>query len=173
MSFVQNFTGDISSGTPSSPFFTDTSTGTDVAITQRRIFLLQADGTYLTGNGTINYNTWALANSTITLNVLSQDTSVSVTVQWLDVSNNVLYTKTLPFGFAAFGNNFFYGLGDGQVPITNPSVALSTNYYLNKVQFFCYLVSAKQAIDIYGDIYKAQINYDASQWMISNQNDYF
>lgn len=173
MSFTQNFTGTISSGTPTTPVFADTSVGSDSAITQRRIFLLQADGTYLTGNGTINYDTWALANTTISLNVLSQDTALSVTVQWLNVSNAVLYSKTLPFGFAAFGNNFFYGLGDGQVPITNPSVALSTNYYQNKVQFYCYLVSAQQAIDIYGDIYKAQINYDADQWMQINQNYYF
>lgn len=173
MAFVENFTGGQNSGTPSTVTFTDTSTGTDLAITQRRIFLLQADGTYLTGNGTINYNPWALVNSTISLDVLSQDTALSVTVQWLDVSNTVLYSKTIAFGFDAFGQNFFYGLSDGQVPITNPSVALSTNYYQNKLQFYCYLVSAAQAITRYGDIYKAQDNYDADQFMISNQNDFF
>jgi hypothetical protein len=168
-----NFTGSQNSGTPSICTFADTSTGSDVSITQRRIFLLQADGTYLTGNGVINYDTWAYADASISLDVLSQDTALSVTVQWLDISNTVLYTKTISFGFDAFGQNFFYGLSDGQVPITNPPVALSTNYYQNKLQFYCYLVSAEQAILYASDIYKAQINYDADQWMISNENYFF
>lgn len=173
MSFVENFTGSVSSGAPSTPIFTDTSTGTNVLITQRRIFLLQADGTYLTGNGAINYDPWALADASISLDVLSQDTALLVTVQWLDVSNTVLYSKAIAFGFDAFGQNFFYGLTDGQVAITNPPITLSTNYYLNKVQFYCYLTSAAQAITYASDVTKAQIAYDLDQWMISNSNDFF
>ena len=173
MPLVPNFTGSQNSGTPQTTTFTDTSTGADAAITKRRIFLLQSDGTYLTGDGTVNYDEWALADTTISLDVLTQDTALSVTVQWLDVSNTVLYTKTIAFGFDAFGQNFFYGLSDGQVPITNPSITLSTNYYQNKVQFFCYLTSASQAITYASDIYKAQICYDADQFMITNSNDFF
>lgn len=173
MAFVENFTGSQNSGTPETVTFTDTSTGTDAAITQRRIFLLQAGGTYLTGNGTINYDAWTLVNSSIDLDVLTQDTALLVTVQWLDVSNTVLYSKLIAFGFDAFGQNFFYGLSDGQVAITNPPVTLSTNYYLNKVQFFCFLTSGGQAISYASDITKAQIAYDLDQWMISNSNDFF
>lgn len=173
MAFVENFTGSQNSGTHGTVTFTDTSTGTDVAITQRRIFLLQSDGTYLTGNRTVNYDAWALINTSISLDVLNQDTALLVKVQWLDVSNAVLYEKEIAFGFDAFGQNFFYGLTDGQVPITNPPITLSSNYYLNKVQFYCYLTSASQAITYASDIYKAQIAYDLDQWMISNQNDFF
>ena len=103
MSFVQNFTGAVSSGVPTSPTFTDTSVGSDNAIAKRRIYLLLADGTYAVPSGTTtDYSDWAYANPTITLNVLNQDTATSVTVQWLNSSNTVLYTKTIAFGFDLF-----------------------------------------------------------------------
>lgn len=173
MALTPNFTGSQNSGTPSTVSFTDTSTGSDGAITKRRIFLLQSDGTYLTGDGTVNYDDWAYADSSISLDVLSQDTALDVTVQWLDVSNTVLYTKTIAFGFQAFGETFYYSLTQNQVPITNPNVALSTNYYQNKMIFRVLLDSAAQAIEFASDIYSAQNCYDQEQNMINNQAFYF
>ena len=175
MAFVENFSASQSSGTPQDISVEDISTGSDPAITQRRLLLLQADGTYLVPSGTsTDYIEWPLITNPITVsNILSQDTALSLTVQWLDVGNNILYSKTIAYGFDAFGQTFFYGLSDGQVPITNPPVALSTNYYQNKIQFYCYLVSAAQAIIYASDVYKAQVNYDADQFMITNQNDFF
>lgn len=174
MPLTPNFTMSQSSGTPNIITATDTSTGSDVLITSRRIYLLQADGTYLVETGTTtDYTVWALADTSISLDVLSQDTAISVTVQWLDVSNAVLYTKTIAFGFDAFGQNFFYGLSDGEVPITNPPVVLSSNYFLNKVRFYCYLTSGGQAISYASDIQKAQLAYDLDQEMITNTNYYF
>ncbi len=175
MAFIPLFGASQSAGTPSSLTFTDVSTGTDAAITQRRILLLQSDGTYLVPSGTsTNYINWALATNPITVdNLLVQDTALSITIQWLDVSNAVLYTKTVAYGFDAFGQNFFYGLSDGQVPIVSPPVYLSTNYYQNKVQFYCFLKSAAQAITYASDVTKAQIAYDLDQNMQINQQFYF
>lgn len=174
MSFVPNFSCSVSSGLPSTIVTTDISTGSDSNITKRRLFFLQADGTYLVPSGDNNdYIDWALIDSSISEALLTQDTALSVTVQWLDNANTVLYDKTIAYGFDAFGQTFFYGLSDGQVPITNPSLALSTNYYQNKVQFYCYLVSAAQAITYASDVYKAQLNYDADQNMINNQSFLF
>lgn len=169
-----NFTASQNSGSPETCTFADTSTGSDVNISQRRIFLLQANGEYLVESGTTtDYEEWAYAQSSISLDVLTQDTALLVTVQWLDVSNVVLYTKTIAFGFDAFGQNFFYSLSDGQVAITFPPIILSTDYYKNKVQFYCYLISAAQAITYASDITKAQCAYDLDQFMISNQSDFF
>lgn len=169
-----NFTASQNSGSPSVCTFVDTSTGNDSDITQRRIYLLQANGEYLVPSGTTtDYVQWDYAQSSISLEVLSQDTALSVTVEWLDVSNAVLYTKTIAFGFDAFGQNFLYGLSDGQVPIVFPPVVLSTDYYKNKVQFYCYLISASQAISYASDIQKAQAAYDSDQNMISNSSIYF
>ncbi len=174
MSFTPNFSCSQSSGLPGTILTTDISVGSDGAITKRRLFFLQADGTYLVPSGdSQNYIDWALINSSISEDLLTQDTALSVTVQWLDVSNTVLYSKTIAYGFDAFGQTFFYGLSDGQVPITSPPVTLSTDYYQNKVMFFCYLTSAAQAITYASDIYKAQICYDLDQNMINNQSFYF
>jgi hypothetical protein len=174
MALSPNFSCSQNAGSPGIFTIQDTSTGSDVLVTQRRVYLLQADGTYLVPSGvTTNYIEWPIANSTISLNVLNQDTALEITVQWLNLSNVVLYDKTQVFGFDAFGQNFFYGLSDGQVPITNPPVALSTSYYQNKIQFYCYLVSAAQAIAYASDLYKAQSCYDLDQAMINNQQYYF
>src|SRR3990172_265316 len=97
-----NFTASQNSGTPSVITLTDSSTGSDVAITQRRAYLLQANGEDLGPTGTSTYYIqWAYANSSIDIDVLSVDTALSITVQWLNVSNTVLYTKTIAFNFTA------------------------------------------------------------------------
>lgn len=165
-----NFSASQNSGSPESPTFTDISTGSDSAITQRRLYLLQSDGTYLVPSGTTtSYIQWAYADTSITpSNILTQDTALSATVDWLDINNTVLYTKTIAFGFDAFGWNFYYGLTQTQVPITNPSVALSINYYYNKMVLRVLLDSAEQAISYASDIYSAQICFDSETFMIQN-----
>lgn len=175
MAFVPLFSFTQAVGTPQNLDGVDLSTGTDVLITSRRIYLEQADGTFLVPAGvTTDYIPWPLPGTTITISdILTQDTALSITVEWLNSSNVAIYDKTTPYGFDAYGQSFFYGLSDGETPIVRPPVALSTNYFQNKMQFMCYLVSAAQAITRYGDVYKAQIAYDLDQFMISNQNDYF
>lgn len=176
MPFVPDFLFTQAVGTPQNIDGEDLSTGTDADIASRRVYLEQSDGEYLVESGTeTDYEPWPLSDGTeITIsNILTVDTSLSITVDWLDAADEVLYTKTIAFGFDEFGQSFFYGLSDGAVPITNPPVTLSTNYYQNKMQFMCYLVSARQAITRYSDIYKAQVNYDADQFMQTNQNDFF
>jgi len=174
MPLTPNFSVSQLAGSPSQFTITDTSSGSDSGITVRWLYLLQADGTYLVPEGNAeDYIVWNYAEPSITLDLLSQDTALSVTVDWLDVTDVVLYTKTIAFGFDAFGQNFFYSLSDGQVPITNPPLALSQDYYQNKLQFLCYLKSAEQAITYASDITKAQSCYDLDQWMQNNQADLF
>ena len=169
-----NFTASQNSGTPNDISVFDTSTGSDVLITKRRLFLLQSDGTYLVPTGTTtDYIDWAYANSSITVDVLNQDTALNITVQWLSVTNTVLYSKTIAYGFDAFGQTFYYNLTQNQVPITNPQVALSTNFYMNKMIFKVLLDSAAQSISFASDIYSASVCYDADQNMINNSNFYF
>lgn len=174
MSFTPNFTASQNSGTPAIITLTDTSTGSDVAISSRQVFLLNATGTYTVPSGTsTNYIVWPYASSTIDLNVLTQDTALTITVNWLDSGGTILYTKTLSFGFQAFGENFYYGLTQSQVPISNPNIAMSQNYYQNKMIFRVLLDSAAQAITYASDIYSAQTAYDSDQYMIDNQNFFF
>jgi hypothetical protein len=163
-----NFTVTQNSGTPSYLNYVDTSVDL-VGVASRRIYMLQADGTYLVPSGTTtDYVEWSIASASISFNVLSQDTALSIKVDWLDSGNNVLYTKTIAYGFNAYGETFFYGLTQNEVPITNPNVALSTNYFQNKMLLRVYLDSASQAISFASDIYAAQIAYDSETFLIQN-----
>lgn len=167
-----NFTASQNSGSPEICTFTDTSTGSDLNITQRRIFLLQANGEYLVESGTTtDYEAWSYASSTISLDVLSQDTSLSVTVQWLDVSNVVLYTKTIAFGFTAYNETFYYGLTQDQV--ANSQLTASTEWYENKMKLRVEIDSGDQAISFASDIYSAQECYNRATQFRTNESYYF
>jgi len=171
MPLIPNFSTIQNSGTPSYLNFTDTSTGSDGTITTRRIYMLQADGTYLVPKGTTtDYVLWSIASATLSLNLLTQDTALSIKVDWVNSVGTVLYTKTTAYGFSAFGETFYYGLTQNEVPITNPNVALSTNYFQNKMLLRVYLDSAGQAVSFASDLYAAQVAYDSGTFLIQNAN---
>lgn len=178
MPITQNFTATQSSGTPSTFTLTDTSTGTDTSITKRRIYLLKADGTYLVPSGTsTTYVDWSITNTTtrqpltIDLNVLTQDTALSITVQWLDVSNNVVASKVVSFAFTAYNESFYYGLSQQQVG--NQALASSTDWYENKMKLRVELDSAQQAIQFASDIYTAQSALNRATYLSNNSNFFF
>lgn len=172
MSFSPNFSGSQNSGSPSVATFSDISVGSDPAITKRRIYLLQANGTYLVPSGvTTDFVEWALANSSISLDVLTKDSALTVTVEWLDTNDTVLYTKTLSFGFTAYNETFYYGLT--QDLVANPSLYASQNWFANKMKLRVYIDSGNQAVSFASDIASAQICYDLATEMQTNQNYYF
>ncbi len=173
MSFSPNFTAVQQYGNPAGIFFTDTSAGSDGAIVSRRIFILTANGTYLVQTGNSNtYSIWPLPLATpILLNVLTQDTSPSITVQYLDVSNTVLYSVTIPFSFTYNNENAYYTLTQNQT--SDPTILQDTNYYMNKIRLRVNIDNANQAISWAGDTYTAQESLDMATQMTTNQNDYF
>ena len=126
---------------------------------------------------TTNYIEWAITDPanrtplTTDLNVLSQDTALSITVQWLNDLNTVIETKTVSYAFTSYGERFYYGLS--QDLVGNPTLASSLNWFQNKMIFRVNLDSAIQAISFASDTYSAQVCYDADQFMITNQSFYF
>lgn len=173
MSFVPNFTTSQTLGVPNSINFIDTSTGADAAIASRRIVILTANGTYLVQSGTTTtYEVWALPLSTgITLNVLTQDTAPSITVQYLDVSNNILYSVTIPYSFTLNSETFYYTLTQKQQ--SNPTIVQDVNYYTNKMILRVSIDEANQAISFAGDIFSAQAALNRATDMVNHQQDYF
>ena len=175
MAFIPDFSFEEFSGTPEDVLGTDLSTDVPVSVTSRRIYFIQSDGTYLVPSGTTtDYIPWALGTNPITIsNLLTQDTAVSATVDWLDVDGNVVDTLTKAIEWQEFGNNFYYSLVLSQIPITIPAIQQSTNYWDNLSMLEQLLNSAAQAIIRNSDVYAAQICNDAVQYMIINQNFYF
>ena len=172
MPLSPNFTASQNSGTPNLIFLTDTSTGSDGTITKRRIYLLQSNGTYLVPTGTAtNYIEWALVDTTTSLNVLIQDTALSITVQWLTASNVVVATKTTSFAFTAYNETFYYGLTESQV--ANANLTASTNWYQTKMILRVELDSAYQAISFASDIFSAQAALNRATFISTNQSYFF
>jgi hypothetical protein len=172
MPLSPNFTASQNSGTPNLIFLTDTSTGSDGTITKRRIYLLQSDGTYLVPAGTAtNYIEWALVDVTTSLNVLIQDTALSITVQWLSAANVVVANKTISFAFTAYNETFYYGLTESQV--ANANLTASTNWYQTKMILRVELDSAYQAISFASDIFSAQAALNRATFISTNQSYFF
>jgi len=172
MPLSPNFTASQNSGTPNLIFLTDTSTGSDGTITKRRIYLLQSDGTYLVPAGTAtDYIEWALVDVTTSLNVLIQDTALSITVQWLTSVNVVVATKTTSFAFTAYNETFYYGLTESQV--ANANLTASTNWYQTKMILRVELDSAYQAISFASDIFSAQAALNRATFISTNQSYFF
>jgi hypothetical protein len=172
MPLSPNFTASQNSGTPNLIFLTDTSTGSDGTITKRRIYLLQSDGTYLVPAGTVtDYIEWALVDTTTSLNVLIQDTALSITVEWLTAANVVVANKTTSFAFTAYNETFYYGLTESQV--ANANLTASTNWYQTKMILRVELDSAYQAISFASDIFSAQAALNRATFISTNQSYFF
>ena len=174
MPISPSFTASQNSGTPNLIFLTDTSTGSDVTITKRRIYLLQSDGTYLTPAGTpVNqhYIDWALIDTTISLDVLVQDTALSITVQWLTAGNVEVASVTTSFAFTAYNETFYYGLTESQV--ANANLTASTNWYQTKMILRVELDSAYQAISFASDIFSSQAALNRATYISTNQSFFF
>lgn len=172
MSLTPNFSVSQNYGTPSAFTITDTSTGSDVSITSRRVYLMQANGQYLVPSGTLtDYIVWSIVDPTITLDVLTQDTALSITVQWLNSVNTVVETKTSSYALTAYNETFYYGLTENQV--ANSNLTASTEWYQWKMMLRVELDSAYQAISFASDIYSAQSALNRATFISTNSNYFF
>jgi hypothetical protein len=172
MALTASFAATQTIGLPSKIYLSDTSTGSDVAITSRRVYLTDAAGNAVVPTGTTtSYILWPYANSTITIDVLEQDMALNVQVDWLNVSNAVLYTSTQTLGFTMYSEMFYYELTQSQTGI--PLIIADTNYYQNKMILRCNIDEANQAITYAGDLYAAQSALDRAAYLIANQTLFF
>ncbi len=173
MPFVPNFTAVQIAGSLSTMRLTDTSTGTDAAITDREIRIRLADGTYLvpSGNPSDEFIAWPYAASTKDVNVLTADFAPQIILVWLDVNGDTLYTKEIAYSFTGYSEQFYYTLTQGQA--ADPSELMDTNYYLNKMKLRVNIDSANQAIIFASDIAAAQNCLNRAQYMIENESLFF
>jgi RecB family endonuclease NucS len=94
-------------GNPSVLVITDTSTGSDGTITQRRVYLQKADGTYLVPDGTTtDYIEWALADTEIEIDALDKDYGLSILVEWLNVSDVVVEDLEDEYALSLYNETF-------------------------------------------------------------------
>lgn len=155
---------------------TDTSTGSDNAISARRVTLQLSDGTYLTTSGTTtNIVTarfaWSYAVSFIDLNVLDRDYAINITVEWLNSSNVVLYTKALVFDFTTYSE--FGNLQGLKTLASNPDIINDANFFLNKIKLTVGIDDANNAISLGTDIGSSQAALDRCKRLLDNKTLFF
>lgn len=157
MAFSANFTAAQSPLTPAVVVLADTSTGSDVLIISRRIYITDFEGNPVVPNGTsTDYIDWPLAQSSINLTILQRDMALTITVKWLDVSNNPLYTLTQVFCFSIYTKQFLYMLVEGQSGLINPVITSDTNYDFNLGILWTAINGAMNAIELAADVQASQ-----------------
>lgn len=167
---VPNFSVSQTLGLPSVLTFTDTSTGSDVDIEQRRIYFLKADGTYIK-NGVSNFYGWAYPDSPTEFDVLNRDYGLSITVQWLNGASTVLYEKNYKMDFVAYTSNFINGLTQQETAL--PSIEFTVDYFQQKGHLQTLVDDSNQAIALGADYKKAQVFLDQAYYIINNQTRFF
>lgn len=160
-----------SANTPQSVTVTDTSTGSDVNITGRRIYVQDAYGNYLTGDGTINYTVWVLANASITLPILTEDIACNIIVEWIDVTNAVLYTLNNNYPLAEFNKQFLFYLI--QLQGLTPGIVNDANYSGSIAVFWTNIIGGINAVTFGNDLAGAQNCFNRATSMRLQENNYF
>jgi hypothetical protein len=171
MALSPDFTVSQSAITPASVTVTDTSTGSDVTITQRRIYVQTGDVTYLTGDGTVNYTAWPLVDGSITLDILTQDTAANIRVDWLNVSDVIVETLNNNYPLCEFGKQFFYYLI--QLQGLTPNMYQDLTYSGNLATFWATLNGGINAVEDGNDIAAGQNCFNIETNMQQNQSYFF
>lgn len=157
--------------TPNSATVTDNSTGTDAAITVRHIFVQDAFGVYLTGDGTVNYDVWDIADSSITFSFLTEDIGANILVNWVNVLGGTLYTFNGNYPLSEIGKQFFYYLLQTQG--LTPGIYMDTNYAMNLAMYWVNLIAGDHAVSFGNDLSAAQNCYTRETQMRLQQNNFF
>lgn len=159
-------------GTPSQFVISDTSTGSDPSITERRVYLYDSQNNTLVNSGTTTaYTLWPIASSSITMDVLNRDMALEIIVQWV-AGSTVVYTYTNEYDFDAYTNVFGYNLTVTN-QLSNPAIINSTNYFSNKSLLYEFIDDADISVSVGQDIVKAQFALDSAYNLIINTNLYF
>lgn len=161
MALTVSFTASSVAGQPSQILFSDTSTGSDGTITSRRIYVADSKGDFLVEDATTTeYEVWALPLATdITLDLLSADTACRITVQWLNVSDVVVYDYTIDaIGFTEFNEQFDYE--QTTLMSANKLLINDNNFWGNKSKLRTAIDSGNNAITRASDLVNAQSCYD-------------
>ena len=174
MSFNGAFT--ISQGTDIHSFtLTDTSTGSDGGLTDRKVYLYKSDGTTLVAKGASNpWIDWPIANNTITISLLDRDYCLNIEVDWVSsapLAPPSTYTLTILKNFPSNSESFYSGLTQEQA--ANPLLVNDNHWFENKSKLRLFIDDSNQAATIMNDIFLAQQSLNAAYNYIQNADTYF
>lgn len=169
---VESFTAGQNPLSPNIITLTDTSTGSDSDVTVRRVYFINAAGEYVVESGTTtDYEVWPYADASISLDLLTEATALSIRVDWLDISGTVLYTVSETYCFAEYLKQFAYYLA--QLIAMTPPIVGATNYETNLGKLWTSIWGAINAIEVQNDIACSQNNLDRGTYLKLHQNLFY
>lgn len=172
MPLVPSFTISQSATNPGYVTAEDTSTGSDIAVVARRIFFEGADGVNIVVTGTTtSYEVWPLANSSQTWDLLTVDKALSITVLWVDINGDTLYTTNQLYCLREFNQQFLVYLG--QLQAIRPGILQDFIYAGNLSVYWAYINYAYTMITVGADIRNSQNLLDKATYMKTNQTKFF
>lgn len=168
-------------GAPQAINIVDSSSGSDVTAVNRRIYITNQAGQYLTTDYTVSdsvaYTTWPLAdgNSLTIDEILSQDMALDVRLTYVNVSGTSVATDTSLEGFTLYEETFYYTLTQAQAQQNTPppTIIQDSNYWMNKTILRTLIDSGNNAISLGSDITTAQSCYNMGTYMVTHENTYF
>ena len=156
-----NFNATQELGNPTVINFQDTSDGSDNDVEYRNIYIRLGNGEYIVqeSNTTTNYTEWLYNPSVLSTSfeLLTKDVAVEITMDWVDSSSAVLYTKSITFRFTNFNENFDYALTQNLTG--NPLLINDNDFFANKSELRTCIDSGNHAFDLVGDLFSAQQFY--------------
>lgn len=174
MALSENFSTGQTLGLSNKITLTDLSTGSDVLVVARRVYLTDNKGnTYVETEVTTEYNVWANfpSTTTITLDVLTQDRCLWVRVDWVDVSGNVRYTKTVLTLFYLYARTYRIFLV--KCMSSRPKLPDLANFYYNFMRLNSSIKEAITSVEDITDISSAQAALNRAYQLINNKSYFF
>ncbi len=172
MSFTPSIQVSQSALTPNIVTVLDNSSGSDGAISQRRVYVQTAQATYLVPSGTsTDYTQWAIANASIALNILTEDQCVNIIVQWLNVSNTVLYSYENQYALSEYNKQFLVYLVASQG--LTPGIVQDSNYSGSIATFWTNVIAGINQVEFAADIAGGQNCFSRATFMRLNQANFF
>ena len=168
---AQTFTATQQIGLPTCVYITDTSTGLS-NVASRRAYIQDVQSNYLVPSGTTtDYTVWALVDTSISIDCLSQDTCAYVKIEWMSAGGTVLYTLTTLCNFRL--NNLQESFSLTQSLTSDPSLIQDTDWFLNKMILRCNIDDSVQAVEIGGNQQVSQAALNRATAMTQSQSLYF
>lgn len=175
MSLTQNFSTSQVLGEPGQIIFTDTSTGSDVAVVSRRIYPTDSAGNEVVEDGTATaYEVWSgfPGTTTRTLDLLESDKALSQRVDWVDINGNVLYTKTItPVVYDLYAKTYYLFIIKSQS--SNTRLIDSANFFQNLTKLLVSIQEAEDAAELGADILSAQAALNRAKTLINSPSNFF
>jgi hypothetical protein len=156
-------------GEPSVVTITAVVSGTDAAVTQRRVYLQTDSGEFLVPTGTsTDYVEWDIADASIDIDCLDKDYALRIYVEWNNVSGTALYDSEQFVGLTLYNESFDYQTT--QLMAANKLLINDNNFWSNKSKLRTLIDAGNNAISFASDLDNAQSCYDdATQLRVESQ----